>query len=64
MDPTPLFAGLREHLPKRRPQPERAVADRHQLLGAIGAHPTITRQHGRPSSKRRLQWMPSAQQYT
>jgi hypothetical protein len=69
MDPTALVAGLREHLPKRRPQPERAVArhdhwaapaaaaavaqqlrpriaglplpvgDRHQLLGAIGAHP-------------------------
>ena len=26
--------------------------------------PTITRQHRRPSSKRMLKWMPSAQQYT
>ena len=69
MDPTPLFTGLGEHLPKRPPQPQRAVAhhdhrrthaapaqvpqqlrprvaglplsigDRHQLLGAVGAHP-------------------------
>jgi hypothetical protein len=69
MDPTPLLAGLREHLPKRPPQPQRPVAhhhhrrahaaaakvaqqlrprvaglplslgDRHQFLGAVGAHP-------------------------
>ena len=44
MDPTPLFAGLREHLPHRAPEAETAVADGQIGIDREPAVPDIQEQ--------------------